>query len=38
LMNAPAWQQSQGSVWLQAMLRGIRPMLPPEVSRHLPTT
>lgn len=31
-----AWQQSHGAAWLQAMLRGLKPTLPPDIARHLP--
>ncbi len=30
------WQDSQGAVWLRLALQGIKPVLPVEVSRHLP--
>ena len=36
LMKSVAWQQSAGAVWLQSALRGLKPVLPPEISRHLP--
>lgn len=36
LMKSPAWQQSVGAVWLQSMLRGLKPVLPPDISKHLP--
>jgi membrane protein required for colicin V production len=36
LAKSPAWQQSQGAAWLQAMLRGLKPALPPDIARHLP--
>lgn len=36
LAREPAWQASQGASWLQVMLVGLRPMLPPEVHRYLP--
>ena len=32
-----AWQDSQGAAWLVAALSGLKPMLPAEVVRHLPT-
>jgi membrane protein required for colicin V production len=35
--NSPAWQASRGVVWLSGALRGIEPLLPSEISRHLPT-
>lgn len=31
-----AWQQSSGAVWLNSALRGLKPVLPPDISRHLP--
>jgi membrane protein required for colicin V production len=34
--NSVAWQASRGVVWLSGVLRGIEPLLPSEVSRHLP--
>ncbi len=37
LMKSPAWQHSVGAVWLISVLRGLKPVLPPEVSKHLPT-
>ena len=36
LMKSVAWQQSIGAVWLQSVLRGLKPVLPPDISRHLP--
>jgi membrane protein required for colicin V production len=36
LFKSIAWQQSQGAMALNSVLRGLRPMLPPEVSQHLP--
>lgn len=36
-IKSPDWQRSQGAVWLEAMLRGLKPVLPPDLSRHLPT-
>lgn len=36
LAQTSAWQQSQGAVWLAALLRGLKPMLPPDLARHLP--
>ncbi len=32
-----AWQDSHGAAWLVAALSGLKPMLPAEVVRHLPT-
>lgn len=34
--RAPPWQASQGAAWLGAALQGLRPLLPDDVSRHLP--
>ena len=36
LKKSPAWQQSVGAVWLQSVLRGLKPVLPPDISKHLP--
>ena len=36
LMKSAAWQQSLGAVWLHSVLRGLKPVLPPGVSKHLP--
>ena len=36
MMKSPAWQQSVGAVWLQSALRGLKPVLPPDISKHLP--
>ncbi|KNZ30781.1 MAG: colicin V synthesis protein [Methylibium sp. NZG] len=36
LKSSPAWQQSVGAAWLQSVLRGLKPVLPPELSKHLP--
>jgi membrane protein required for colicin V production len=33
---AAAWKQSQGAAWLNAALSGIRPLLPIQLSQHLP--
>lgn len=35
-VRAPAWQGSTGAAWLSVMLDGLKPVLPPEVGRHLP--
>ncbi len=35
LVNSPVWQQSQGAVWLQTLLQGLRPWLSKEVSPYL---
>jgi membrane protein required for colicin V production len=34
--KAPEWTRSQGAAWLNAALDGIRPLLPIELSQHLP--
>lgn len=34
--KSPDWTASRGATWLNALLHGIRPMLPDDVSRHLP--
>lgn len=36
LRKSLAWQQSEGATWLNAALHGIKPLLPPDLSRHLP--
>ena len=36
LSKSVAWQRSHGAPWLQAGLRGLKPVLPAEVSQHLP--
>ncbi len=36
LVEAPAWRQSTAVAWLEAALRGLRPVLPSDISRHLP--
>jgi len=33
--SAP-WQASVGAPWLQAILSGLKPVLPPQLSSHLP--
>ncbi len=33
---AGAWQRSQGAAWLNAALRGVKPLLPDDLSQHLP--
>ena len=35
-VRSPAWQDSQGAVWLGALLHGLKPVLPEAVARHLP--
>ena len=34
--KSAAWHQSRVAVWLQAGLHGLKPVLPPQVSKHLP--
>lgn len=34
--KSPAWVQSLGRPWLEGILRGLKPVLPAEVSRLLP--
>jgi len=34
--KSPDWTGSHGGAWLGALLHGIKPMLPADVSRHLP--
>jgi membrane protein required for colicin V production len=36
LVKLPAWQASQGAQWLQAAISGLRPVLPPQLLKHLP--
>jgi len=36
LQRSPAWQQSEGVIWLNAALQGLKPLLPPGLSQHLP--
>jgi membrane protein required for colicin V production len=36
LKKSVAWQQSVGAVWLNSVLRGLKPVLPPDISKHLP--
>jgi membrane protein required for colicin V production len=36
LARSPAWNESRGATWLQALRQGIQPVLPSEVARHLP--
>lgn len=35
-VRASAWQGSHGAAWLGALLAGLKPLLPLDVSRHLP--
>jgi membrane protein required for colicin V production len=34
--RSPAWQHSQGAVWLGAVLQGLKPVLPEALAQHLP--
>lgn len=34
--RSPDWQASTGAVWLNAVLHGLVPLLPPDIARHLP--
>ena len=34
--RSPAWGQSHGAAWLNAMLQGLKPVLPAEIAQHLP--
>jgi membrane protein required for colicin V production len=36
VQRSAAWTQSQGAAWLGIALQGLKPMLPPDVARHLP--
>ena len=36
LSESPTWRQSTGAAWLEAALRGLKPVLPEEISLHLP--
>ena len=36
LEKTRAWRQSIGAVWLNVALQGLKPVLPNELSRHLP--
>jgi membrane protein required for colicin V production len=33
--SAPQWHASRGAQWLGVALQGLKPLLPPEVTRHL---
>ena len=35
--RSPAWTASQGASWLGVMIAGIKPILPADIARHLPT-
>lgn len=34
--KSPTWQQSQGARWLDAVLQGLKPLLPAQVQGYLP--
>jgi membrane protein required for colicin V production len=36
LSKSVAWQHSSAAAWVQAGLQGLKPLLPTEVSQHLP--
>ena len=36
VQRSAAWSQSQGAAWLGLALKALKPMLPPDVARHLP--
>ena len=36
VQRSAAWSQSQGAAWLGLALQALKPMLPHDVSRHLP--
>jgi len=36
LAKSPGWKDSQGAVWLNGMLNGLKPVLPPKVVQYLP--
>jgi membrane protein required for colicin V production len=38
LVKSPLWQGSLGAHWLHSALDGLRPLLPPQVSNHLPAS
>jgi membrane protein required for colicin V production len=35
-VHSSAWQRSQGVAWLSVVLQGLKPVLPIEVTQHLP--
>lgn len=35
--RSPVWNESRVALWLRAMLYGMKPMLPAELARHLPS-
>jgi len=36
LAKSPGWKDSQGAVWLNGVLNGLKPVLPPKVAQYLP--
>ena len=38
LVKSPTWQASQGAQWLQVALAALRPVLPPQLLKHLPAS
>jgi membrane protein required for colicin V production len=34
--RSPAWRQSHGAAWLNALLHELKPVLPVEIAQHLP--
>ena len=34
--HSAAWRASHGAVWLNEALQAVKPLLPTEISRHLP--
>ena len=34
--KSPEWAASRGATWLDALLHGLKPVLPADVARHLP--
>ena len=36
VQRSAAWSQSQGAAWLGLALQALKPLLPPDVARHLP--
>ena len=36
MAGSPAWKQSQCAAWLNGALHGLKPLLPNELSQHLP--
>ncbi len=36
LARSPSWKDSHGAVWLNGVLNGLKPVLPPKVVQYLP--